>query len=700
VLGLCKTFAQPDKKLDSLVSDYINGLTELWNKNRGINFSSLLETEDPFTKQFYSLTSSSPLAAKNSLQNELLIKRNKLQQRIYKKDVGLSLGGAYQENLGTPFVSPDEAVVFRRKFQVGLEWDILKGGLFDNRNKIKALQNDIVFLESGNSKSFNPQQSSLQYYTRIIAWFNIHKIAILNTRKELINSQNQIAKVLWELKQLTGDAYLKSEQHKTHINTQYKLYNSYNEDSKKIRGNDSVIFTPNLFDLDFGKIITHIDSLKIRSDSFVVYEKPHPGLNNYYNEMSLKAYTRYNYYDVFNNASVNRNFISFGLNLSAPLTFNSKEKNEIDDINYKLKFFQYNNASATNESMNTEYFILNLLYEYRYKLNQYFTLLEKRKLFEELLRTEKVKQKMGDVEFNPNTAIYILDDYWANAIEIMDLHQQLYGTLLNICEKVPTLNINSVIKPINKSDYIGITAANPSKSIYIWSKSFKEHGAAFISDYVKLNSFTDLLISYRSDKNYVSELNDFINNSGAYKIHLMIGQNKLLGYSMQPLLDSMKANISPAKIHGIHLDIEPHTMADFKENKEEYFTKYLTLLNESEKFARANNLKLSVSIPLNYPENILNNIFSKCDRVYLMAYENVSPDFIAKKTEEEKQTGKSKIILALRAKDFETRDGMEKLFSGLGITNIAYHDLESMYELDKKSIQVKEEKDKKEKKDK
>jgi len=73
-----------------------------------------------------------------------------------------------------------------------------------------------------------------------------------------------------------------------------------------------------------------------------------------------------------------------------------------------------------------------------------------------------------------------------------------------------------------------------------------------------------------------------------------------------------------------------------------------------------------------------------------MAYENVSEDFIIKKIEEEKSINPSKIILALRAKDFESRDKMENLFLKLEINKIAYHDLESMTDLDKKSIQVKE----------
>jgi hypothetical protein len=682
-----------------LVSGYIADLTTIWNKNRALNFDEMLFTYKTLQKQDLKLKSAVPVA-KNPHQHKLLQRRNQLQQDVYRKDLGFSIGGAYQENLGVAIFSPEDAVVFRRKLQIGLEWDILKGGFVENRTKVKALKNDAVFLQDDNVSMASGGGSTLQYFTRIISYFNVNKIAILGKRLEMIEEQEKIARSLWDMKQITGDAYLRSLQHKTHIHTQYNMYKGYNVDSKKIKGNDTVSFYPALFDIDFGRLITYIDSLKISNDSLLGRKIPYPKLNNYANEMSLKAYSRYNFYNVATSGDANRSFVSFGLNVSAPLAFVSKQKNEIDEINYKLKYLAQNNDAAVNASDNTEYYLLNLLYEYRYKLNQYFTLLERRKQLEELIRTENVKQRMMDVEFNPNTAIYVLDDYWDNSIELLDLHQQLYGILLNIYEKVPSMDINCVISPIDMNKYSGNVSTLKTKSLYIWSKSFMEHSATFISDYVKVNEYTDLLVSYRSDKKYIGELVSFIQSNPSYKYHLMVGQNKVLDQGIGGVLDSLKQIINMKAISGLHLDVEPQAADDFKENKDAYFAKYLVVLDEAKKFASANGLQLSVSIPLNFPENVLSKIMEKCDKVYLMAYENVNPEFIIKKTAEEKSAGPTKLVMALRAKDFETRDQMEKLFALLGIENIAYHDLETMYLLDKKSIQVKENSEKENKKEK
>ena len=131
-------------------------------------------------------------------------------------------------------------------------------------------------------------------------------------------------------------------------------------------------------------------------------------------------------------------------------------------------------------------------------------------------------------------------------------------------------------------------------------------------------------------------------------------------------------------------------MNDFKENKDTYFKKYSNLIETAAIFAKRKNIKLSVSIPLNYPDSVLSVIFNKCDNVYLMAYENIEPEFIAKKTMEEIKLNKNKIVLALRAKDFADRQQMNAHYKKLGFPNVAYHDLETLLELDKKDIQVKD----------
>jgi energy-converting hydrogenase A subunit M len=423
---------------------------------------------------------------------------------------------------------------------------------------------------------------------------------------------------------------------------------------------------------------TTFDSTLIDATQIAKYQ------SSYLKDISLKAYTRYNYYDVYNAGQPNRSYISVGMNLSLPLAFNQKDKKEFYFTQYQLS-----NLKETTDSIDAQAFILNKYYEYQYKLKQFKNLYHKRLVFEELLRTERVKAQLSDFEFNPNTALFILDDYWSNAIELIDLKQDLYKLLLDIKTRLPSANIIDYTTPLNLSN-LNIASSNPPfKAVYVWSDAFKNNSQTVINEYCKVNEFNPLLISYNSTKNYVQQISEFISKNYTTPIHIMIGSNKLLNIGVTGFLDTLKMNLNLSQIKGIHLDIEPHTFVDFKDNKELYFKKYIDVLKQAKQFADNNKLELSVSIPLNYPDEVLTEINAVCSLVYLMAYENVDIDFISRKTVEEKAILKNKCVLALRTKDFENRTSMDDAFKKLGFEKTAYHDLDDLIKFDNSSINVK-----------
>ena len=314
-------------------------------------------------------------------------------------------------------------------------------------------------------------------------------------------------------------------------------------------------------------------------------------------------------------------------------------------------------------------------------------------MYAELIRTESVKQEFYDLEFNPNTALLILDDYWSNALELLDLHQDMYKTLLSIKEKVPGSEISDFTFPVTVKDNLKDSTfiPPPTKAIYIWSKSLPSASSfTMVTDYITLNNFNQIVVSYKYDKLYLQTLNAFINKNYTSKISLMIGNNKLINGGLPVYLDSMAKVVPLTFIKSIHLDVEPHTFDDFKTNQDVYFAKYIQILDEAAAFCKKQNLQLEVSIPLSYPDNVLDKIYSLCNKVYLMAYENIDPDFIVRKIEEELKHSKTKTVLALRTKDFENRAQMDSHFKKLGIKNIAYHDFEGLLELDKKAVNVNE----------
>jgi len=666
---------------DELVSSYIKNLSDTWNELNTKTFSSfIVDSSLTLKTEPFKIEQKASLNKKNQLQLHL----NQLQQRINKKDVGLHATVNYQENFKSPIVDPEEIVIFKRRAIAGLDWDMLNNGFYENRIKNKVLKLQHTALEKQQVieklNSFQNKQTA-----QIISYFNSKKIEILNARKQLNNKQIGVVEKLWAIKHITKDNYLKAIQNTTDINAQYNLYQNYNQVNLV---NNTFDFELPILDININQLLkkvnnTPFDSSLIDAAQIAKYQ------SSYLKDISLKAYTRYNYYDVYNAGQPNRSYISVGMNLSLPLTFNQKDKKE-----FYLTQYQLSNLKEATDSVDSQAFILNKYYEYQYKLKQFKNLYHKRLVFEELLRTERVKAQLNDFEFNPNTALFILDDYWSNAIELIDLKQDLYKLLLDFKTKVPSANITDYTIPLNLSN-LNIASSNPPfKAVYIWSDAFKNNSQTVINEYCKVNEFNPLLISYNPTKIYIQQVSEFISKNYTTPIHIMIGSNKLLQTGVVGFLDTLKTNLNLSQIKGIHLDIEPHTFADFKDNKEQYFKKYIDVLKQAKLFADNNKLELSVSIPLNYPDEVLNEINATCNYVYLMAYENVDIDFISRKTAEEKTILKNKCVLALRTKDFENRTSMDEAFKKIGFEKTAYHDLDDLIKFDNTSINVKGENEK------
>jgi hypothetical protein len=672
--------ARSQSSLDNTIDTYIQELTAVWTKYDTISFNHFFDI-DTLSKPNIAVTFVSP----NTQIKNLQLAMNKQEQQIYKKDVGLTFVGLYQYNFKAPLADPEEIVVFRQKAQMGIDWSFLNGGFYENRIRYQQLQSRYKAI---NSKKIEENLAKFQQKNvqEIISFFNKHKIQILEKRQALISEQKITTEKLYALKHLTRDSYIKLLQHETDIYGQMNLYRGYNEASANLPKSENPIKNiPPLVDIDVNKLfqLTNVST----EDSSALYEIEALKQGNYFfRDMTLRANVKYNFYDLYNQAQPNRHYVSLGMNFGIPLAFNYSNKKELDRLRGEMLLAQ--KLAPQTEDVN--YTFVNIFYEYRYKLKQYFNLMEKRKVFEELIRTEQVKQQMSDVEFNPNTALYILDDYWSTTIELLDLKQDLYKLLLQLNAKLPDHVINDFVKPVNISQYAQ-PLEKPFKAVYIWSDAFKNHDIKMISDYCQLNEFNHLLVSYNTDNLHLQKVNQFIAKNYYNDIAMMIGSNKLLlDGNITSYLEEMKSNVEMSFIKEIHLDIEPHTMEGFQERKDSYFAKYVQLLQQVREFCSKNKLRLSISIPLHYPESVLKEIIPLCDNVYLMAYENIKPEFIAEKIKVEQQLGGNKIVIALRTKDFENRAAMDTHFKTLKATKMAYHDLDDLLNFDNTSINSKD----------
>ncbi len=403
------SFAQTNR--DSIISSYIAELTKIWSNYNAYSFDAYVsDSTMKGTTNLFSVADNF-----NFKRKDLLLQSNIIQQRITKSDYGLQFSGAYQENFSTPFVDPEDVVVFRRKLQLGIDWDILKTGYYSNRLKLKMLRNDYKALEQ---KSFvnNLTRFQLQNTQQILFYFNQKKIEVLKKREEMIKEQIIVDEKLYALKHLTRDDYIKTLQHNTDINGQIKLYKAFNTASTDLVNPSDYEFP--VLDIDIAKLFESANLSDIDTSYFYEIENQRIQ-NNFLNDISLRTSLKYNYYDVYANNIPNRAFLSLNVSFAVPLTLNYRARKEL--LGVKSNLLKEENKTDGNE---IQFILLNHFYEYRYKMKQYYNMVLKRNVFGELVRTERVKQELSDIEFNPNTALYILDDYWSNTVELLDLDKR------------------------------------------------------------------------------------------------------------------------------------------------------------------------------------------------------------------------------------------------------------------------------------
>ena len=460
-----------------------------------------------------------------------------------------------------------------------------------------------------------------------------------------------------------------------------QIYTPYNEITKSMYTIDINNQFP-IFDINESELMKFQNSF--HQDSLEFYFKQINKLSeSWLNTVSLSPFTRFNYYNLLTTAGISsRAFMSFGANLSIPLDFNRSKLKSIHELEIKQTI-----ESIHNQHQFYYEELANDLYEYRYHLYQYTNLFYKRSIIDDAITIEKIKRDLTPANYSPIKACKLVDDYYRIELEMLEVNQKMYLKLLRIHQKNSKILMNDLVKPFdllgsNKSD------STKFKSIYIWSKTLQKYSPDFLYQYIKMNDFDKVIMALQDDS--ISTQNKFCSYlaKNNIKIELMLGSNKaFFEKDFQLYLKNKLSNIDLSTIESIHLDIEPHTFSDWKENKDSYLKQYLKLVQDASIFTKEKRLKLSVSIPLYYSEEITNQILNTVDLVYFMAYENINDDYIIKKIKPY-ESSFEKVVLAFRTEDFRNRNEMDKFISDASlkfkVSKMAIHDLGRLILLDTK----------------
>lgn len=667
-------FAQPDDFPIRAVED----LSIVWKNN----YYKILE-KPTFSNNFEIVPQIWPalIPQNNNVQINNINSYYNTKASALRADAGLSWNTSTQQNFSTQ--PGEDNLFFRSKIATGVEWDLLSGGLMENEHKAQVLekQKQIELLNLQQSKGHT---ISFENRTSILYYFNQKKIEALLKKEALLTEEIQILEKLIENKTLLLPVLLDAYKSKIEINGLVQTYATYNASVRDWV--DTTFFNPNalppLFDINPKalKVLCGQDDLVDRQ--ILLSEESERLQYNWMNDVRLSGNLRYNYFDMIGTVN-NRGYLSMGVQAQIPFKIFHRDYKQAQQIQLqkeKWKIDQEQDALWSEVSQ--------LFYEFRYKLKQYSILEAQRNLTIEQLKLAQSQSELSPEYFLPVESIQNLVEYWDIVIEQLDLHQQLYLKLGQIRSYVPqenvlrftrTWSIDGPIKNYNDEENIVVK----KNHLFIWSKSWVDR---------KPEEVANQIFSWQIDKVYLSPSNEKQDQSNFEKlvqllnkknieVEILIGKNKWLFTPIQPKIDSLYALYGKLPITGIHLDLEPHAMEGFKENPDSYFNYYFQRLNEAKLSCDMHNWNLGASIPLHYELNVLQKISNDLDEVVLMAYETKGPESILRRSQDEIQTFGNKTNIALRAKDYTTKEEMrtdfDALLLGLPSQKISIHDFET-----------------------
>jgi hypothetical protein len=597
-------------------------------------------------------------------------------KKAFQQNYGLSINSSYIDNFSNGI--GDLGIFYNRAFQTGLEWNIFKDGYLDKKKQY-------------------PQQLA-QYQLKI------NKVNQLLEKNQLISNTFVIDSIYALVTQIHLQHYANYLTLKK--NTYSNLYTrrlcnwteliTINNDETNLKLKISPYTHHQSEDSLFKTVINakiynikKLHTLPAIVDSSQYWSTKAQNIEQHFlQQISLKTSLRYNYFN-YDSKSLNRDFLSVGINLNIPLFSRYKEINALNQFQQKLEQQQFETERLAQKEK-----LKNLVQQYNQALTPLINVRYNSLIIKEKIRKELIKKEKGDLDFSSIAVLNHTHDLYKNIDAYLIYKKELdlcaaqiakivgVDSFINCQEEIPI----SMEKPQQQIESEAIAQNNHENAIYIWSKTFKALSIDQIIANCKSAQANKAIISINMENELKVKLLEFIKTAKKQQIKtvLMIGKNNLIYPNQQSeLLAEINYLLEVPDIDEIHLDIEPHTMNELKKNRTKYMNWYLQMLRAVHQELSPKNIKITISIPLFYDEKFLKDIFKLTNQVYLMTYEHTDIEFIKRKIKEEIGVDESKVVLAVRNKDFQSKSALLSFIAQLkqqtNIKKFAIHDLNSWH---------------------
>lgn len=601
---------------------------------------------------------------------------------VVKRDIGLRLTGSYINNIKDGILE-DERSSFNNLAYLGVEWELLRDGYLQRKREKEELQGDIRLYETLSHRSGRDDTFQRLYY-RTIYIFNLAKMRKIRERLNYLDKYIYTARKLYHYKLFPWEEVVKLEQERSTAGNMLKNYLNFEKvfpDSKGPIFPDAEKELP-VLDISIGALIDEAKKDDFYNRVFEAELGRKERIDDPLLDINFRIFARYYVDNLL--SSNGQDSLAAGFYFKMPIPFGVKRYEKLRSLEGKVT-----DLSLDRKRDGEIYQIQDTYYEYQYKLNDYLKLTYRRGLIEERLRRERVKRSFGDPLYSPVHQMQLLDELYAVEFETLDVKQQLYLKLLELNRLAAGEDILKHVRVIKKE--MEVKRYRGERSAYIWSEGFNKIDNDFLAMYIEQQEIADIMISV-GERTNVGKLGSFIERikSKGTKVHALIGSNELLRQENRDRLAERIINASLNGFDGVHLDIEPHTLPEWKAKSGELLKEYLDMLKAAREITTEKKIALAASIPFFYPENVLKEMVEVVNKAYIMAYEMKDTEVFKRRVKEEVEIFKDKTVLTVRTKDFSTRLELEEFLDNVikatGISRVAVHDIKGLVELDKKSV--------------
>ncbi|GET33888.1 hypothetical protein PbJCM13498_27510 [Prolixibacter bellariivorans] len=597
-----------------------------------------------------------------------------------KRDYGLRISGYYNYNF-KPGFADEEDVYYRQRAYIGLDWNLLgNSGLFGNQLKAKELKSALQVDQLDRSQQ-TARDNFLYRYNYLIYVFNSEKLRLIANRLDLLHGLEQIYHELFYVRRVSWEDVLKVKGLESQMKSIQRSYNDYNYQlehhvsayDELPAEKDSLPF----LDVDPARMMVLYETHSVDSLKDAVYLA---NIRTKYKSLegwSVRPFIRYNFQQGVDDSW--RKYGSAGVSAAIPLRFgpSSDRLAEAEEMIYEAK--------EKDRISQRKLDLFNYFYDHQYKKYQLLEFYFKRAQIEERIRKQQAFLRLKSPAFSPVQLLTDIDQKLAVETELVDLKKQMYLDILKIQSVLNDVPVTSFTQPMEMNEYV--KRFSGKRSVYIWSNTFCRMDIHTLIADLDMNETREVLLSPGSSC-ATGKLAAFLNQIKAEGIEVydLIGNNQLIFDSTEQINQRLQEAVDEG-FNGIHLDVEPQALPQWDSLKEEYLARLVDLYSKAHVFADSHNLKFSVSIPVFFPENYLQEIYRNSDQVFLMAYGSNKASTIIRRISEEVAIDPQKTVLAVRPTDFVTRLQMEsvieKVLDSTGVRKVAIHDLKSLHMMDK-----------------